>query len=154
MTEKFKTALFGYSKREVCEYISEVSDDLTAKHNNEKKELTDRIKALEAENKRLSQEKSEAEKKLAQISDDNAKVSEIIIDARRFADELKAKAAEQNKKEMEENSRCNADVADRIKDSMRQVEEIRTFLHKFLEGTDTELSQIEKNLNGVELVTE
>lgn len=153
MIEKFKTSLFGYSKREVCEYISKASDELTSKHNSQKKELEDKIQSLQEEIAKLTQDKGEAEKKiealelkLKQATDDNSKVSEIIMDARRFADELKNKATEQNKIEMEENSKRNAAVESSIKKCKDEVDSIRAFIRKILRDTDTELEQIEQKL--------
>ena len=70
MTGNFKTSLFGYSKREVCEYISGVSDKLTQKHREEEEKLREKIQLLEKEN-------AELKKQLALAKNDNTKVSEI-----------------------------------------------------------------------------
>jgi len=152
MAEKFKTALFGYSKQEVCKYISNICDGLISKHNQEKQALNDRIRTLEEENVKLTKEKLAMESKLAQMSDDNTKVSEIIIDARHFADGLKARATEQNLREIEENSRRNAEVEGLIKKNMNDVVEIQLFLRKFLEYADCGLQQISDKLEAIETV--
>ncbi len=159
--EKFRTALLGYSKRDVCEFISKFSDELTAKHAGVSKELENKIEQLREENARLSAENkflSETAEALRaenkQATDDTARVSEILMDARQFADEIRNKAIVQNQIEMEENAIRQARVAEKIKKCANEVDTIRGFLRRVLEKTDGELVQIQERLEVLDGIKE
>ena len=159
MTEKFKVSLFGYSKKQVYEYIAKLSDELIAKQNNERRKLETKIENLEDEKKQLYAKKEELEKKIAELTeilnkkeDENLKVSSILLDARAFADELKVKASEQNQKEIEENSRRNDEVAKNIDKCKADVESIRSYMRKFIENADTQATEIMEKLESVEKI--
>lgn len=148
MTEKFETVLFGYSKRSVCEYLSNVSEEISKKHIGEIERLNAKIKKLEEENERLS---GILEEERRRMDDETTKVSQIIVDARSFADELKEKATEENRAEMDENSKRNAEVAEKIKKCSEDVDDIRRYFQKILTNADEEIAQIKEKLEQVNL---
>jgi len=159
MTENFKVSLFGYSKKQVYEYIAKLSDELIAKQNNERRKLETKIENLEEEKTQLYEIKKELEKKIEELTrelakkdDENLKVSSILLDARQFADELKVKASEQNQKEIEENSRRNDEVAKNINKCKEDVESIRAYMRKFLETAESQAEEIMEKLDSVEKV--
>lgn len=80
-----KTSLFGFSKTEVCEYITRISaefnekiDTLNADHTKEKAELMAQISALNAEIDKYKQT--------------NGDIAQALFDAQNYAAELKLKA--------------------------------------------------------------
>ena len=84
-TRGLKNGLFGYSKVSVCEYIAKMNEEFTKKlmdtmseHENEKKQLKEKLERLEAE--------------LEGYKMQQAEVSDALLDAKRYAAQLKAEA--------------------------------------------------------------
>lgn len=56
MIANFKTTLFGYSKKGVCEYIAEINE-----------EITQMVSDLKKENKRLAEENENLRQKIQEL---------------------------------------------------------------------------------------
>ena len=79
------TSLFGFSKTEVCDYITKANEEfndkiasLTAEHTKEKNELLSQISALTEEINKYKQS--------------NADIAQALFDAQQYATQLKAKS--------------------------------------------------------------
>lgn len=146
MTENFKKTMFGYSKKEVCEYILFLKSDAERKQAQLEEQKNKELEALQQEMESLRLKLAETEERLKKETE---KVSAVIVDARRFADELKSAATAKNEKEVRENTERNAIVEEKIMKCSEGVDEIRRELKALLEKTDRELRVLDENLHSV-----
>lgn len=163
MRKRFKTALFGYSKRDVCEYLSQTSDQISQKHagdieriqkefedqKQERENLVDKYKLLEQELESLKKENELLRRENERLSVEAGKLSGIFVDAKTFADDLKSKAIAQNKLEMEENSARNLAEAQRIQRFSERIDRMRDSIRSFLEQADDDLEAMKAKLNNL-----
>ncbi len=134
----FKNSFLGYKKTQVCEYIDSLVDEITKKHN--------------AETERLREENQQLKKQLEQKGDEKSEVSAvsgIIIEAQRFADELKHKATVANNENIRKNELDAKIVADRIKDCDNKLNMIKDTIRTVLGDTDEKLDVIKKELDEI-----
>ncbi|MBQ4088074.1 MAG: hypothetical protein IJC78_07510 [Clostridia bacterium] len=146
MAENFKKTMFGYSKKEVCEYILFLKNDMERKLSLLEEEKNKEIEAMQQEIASLREKLSEAE---TRAEKETEKVSAVIVDARRFADELKSAATAKNEKEMRENTERNALVEEKIMKCSDGVDEIRRQIKELLDKTDRQLRALDEELQSV-----
>ena len=97
---ELKSGFWGYKKSYVCEYIAEMNEKFSQKlmttikgYDQQIGELNAKINRLEAEN--------------ADLKKDCSNVTQVIGDAKKFSDELRAKAEAENKEFRERNKDYN-----------------------------------------------
>ncbi len=124
MNKLFKTAMFGYKKKTVNEYI----EDLSTKTLNALNEAEDKIEDLEKENERLNglleKYKSEEASVSSAIITAEKKADEIIKEAKEKAENYIADAEKENaeKKQALENETAEAKMKLRmINEEIRQL---------------------------------
>ena len=78
MKNKFKTALFGYAKRDVCEYLASLSDEFTDRHAAEKQALADENARLKDE---LAAQTDAVEQLKASLAEQTARTEQAAFDA-------------------------------------------------------------------------
>ena len=123
MESKLKTALFGYSKKDVYEYIINITDELEKRHSDEVAELKEQIARLEAENQ---------------------KVTDIIHDAKQYADGLK-NAAVQETDILKEKTAAELDKQKkRISDFTEEIDNISRTITEFLNNVNDNLVKIKE----------
>ena len=128
MESKLKTALFGYSKKDVYEYIINITDELEKRHSDEIAELKEQIARLEAENQ---------------------KVTDIIHDAKQYADGLKNAAEQENNALKEKNAAELDKQKKRISDFAQEVDNLSHTIAEFLNGVNADITKIKKQCNDV-----
>lgn len=123
MEAKLKTALFGYSKKDVYEYIINITDELEKRHSDEVAELKEQIARLEAENQ---------------------KVTDIIHDAKLYADVLKTDA-EQEVDAFKEKSTAELRAQEkRIEIFSEQIDNISVTIAEFLNDVNADIAKIKE----------
>ena len=151
-----KRGLFGYTKSSVYTYIADMSSDLKRKlteANAENKSLQERYASLEKEMQMLSEKhqteldalKEELRSKDYDLKDsrikndeykkNHADIADVIMDARRFANELKEQAQNDYAQKTAENeeriSKEKARIENRIKEINMLCENIRSICTGF-----------------------
>ena len=85
--EILKSALFGYSKISVCKYIAAINEEFNDK-------IMAETEAFREERTKLQNRIDELEKELSVYKQKAFGVSEVLLDARQCADELRKQAEE------------------------------------------------------------
>lgn len=141
----FKTALFGYSKESVCEYISELSEefsqklvDALAEQEKVQKELRERIRQLEQENESYKNQQFD--------------LAGVMTDAAVFATGLRRKAEAENQEFCRQNEKKAAAEEQRILAYRAQINNIREEIRQLLNAFDAEIAAMDESLK--ELQTE
>ena len=128
MNKLFKSSMFGYKKRDVINYI----EDLSAKTELALGEAEDKIEALEKENEMLKEN-------IEKYQSDASSVSNAIITAEKKAEEIVA-----NAKEKAENYLKNAEEEHQVKKAEleNELKEAQLKLRKLNE----EIRQLKTNI--------
>ena len=82
-----KSALFGYSKISVCQYIAAINEEFNAKFMAE-------TEAFREERTKLQKKVDDLEAELAVYKQNACDVGEVLLDARQHADQLRRQAEE------------------------------------------------------------
>lgn len=135
-----KGALFGYSKAGVCEYIANLNEDFSKKLLNVVQETDARQKALQEKNTRLEEENRA-------LREEADRVSRILLDTKRYAEELRSKAEEEDLIFRAENRERYEAQLQRLYNYRENVNAIRDSLRAVLEDFDRELAQHEQRIN-------
>lgn len=139
MEAKLKTALFGYSKKDVCAYIENITAEL-------EKHYSDEISVLV---ERHSAEISELKKQISRLEAENQKVTDIILEAKQFADTLKSNA-EQEAKAIKEKSAAELHVqVKRIAIFRERIDNLSFTIAEFLNNVNADIAKIKKNCDTV-----
>lgn len=143
---ELKSGYWGYKKSYVCEYIAEMNEKFSQKLMTTIKGYDQQIGELNAKINRLEAENSDLKK-------DCSNVTQVIGDAKKFSDELRAKAEAENKEFRERNKNYNNEQMqriytfcmgiDKIRDSMRTL---TASIEKDLESEKEKLSDLNKEL--------
>lgn len=127
-----KSALFGYSKTSVCEYIAQVnaefSEKLTAAAEESRKErdqLNAKIYALEIE--------------LAEYKKNHSDISAALLKAQQHAAEVRNQAEIESRTILEENRKKCSEQLRRIENYKLAMEDFRRQLSLFASDTDEKL---------------
>lgn len=128
MSKLFKTAMFGYKKKIVNEYI----EDLSVRTENALNEAEDRIDELEKVNKQLRElvEKYKSEEE---------KVGNAIITAQKKAEEIISKAEADAEK-------CVKEAEDKHKETMADLENKSEEAKMKLRKINEEIRQLKTNI--------
>jgi chromosome segregation ATPase len=128
-----RTALFGFSKTEVCDYIARVNDEfngkidlITAEHTKERNELTAQIAALNEEINKYKQA--------------NADIAQALFDAQQYATELKAKADGEYKEAQDELLALKEAETDKLNTYREKIENVRKEIVSVLSDIDDKLA--------------
>ena len=134
MTEQFQTSLFGYSKRSVHLYLSQMNEDFSHKLLEKEKEGRDAIQAL---NEKLEHLREENE----QLRAERKEVAGALIDAKSFAAELREQAEETDRAQRAKNEDIRRTERQRIRDLAGHIDRLRTEFRSMLSKMDEELEQ-------------
>lgn len=133
-----KTSLFGFSKAEVCDYITRVNSDfndkistLSAEHAKEKEELLAQIAALTAEVEKYKQA--------------NGDIAQALFDAQKYASELRAKADDEYRCACDELLKKQMAQTEKLNDYNDGIENIRKSIVALLSQIDGNLEDVQKN---------
>lgn len=136
MTEQFQISLFGYSKKSVHLYLSEINEEFSQKLLEKEKENRDSIQALREEMELLREEN---ERLLAERQE----VAGALIDANAFASGLKAQAEEEDNIQRTKNAKLRQAEHRRIQVLSDHINQLRTKLRSMLSCMEEELEQYE-----------
>lgn len=148
---KLKSGFWGYKKSYVCEYIAEMNEQFSKKlmevikdYDRQIEELNAKINRLEAKNSSLQKECSD--------------VAQVIVDARKFSNELRAKAEADDKEFRERNMDYNNEQMQRIHTYCMDIDKIRDSMRALIATVDKDLESKKEELstigNGLEELTE
>ena len=139
---EFRTSLFGYSKIDVCDYIARMNKDFSRQIMNyledqekEKKILRDRIIRLEAE--------------LKEYKEQHSQVSNAILDAKKYAAQLKEESDCEQEKRRLEFSEWDEEQAQKIQSYWTDISGLRSHLQCLTKNMDTELEKYENRLESL-----
>lgn len=173
-----RVGMMGFNKNDVCEYISELnnnfSDQLSSQkreserslaHMNEKnEELNSSIVRLETEKDELNRKlekkdeviaqlQSEIEQIKKQISDERQKhnsIADILLDAKDFADGLRAKAVSENEALRQENLKEYNAERKRISEYRERVDKVKSTLIEALRSMEAQTDEINGELSDLQ----
>lgn len=130
--KRLKTALFGYSKVSVCEYIVQANEEFNKRlmedaerYQKEKEAMQAKIDALETE--------------LAEYRRSDAVIAATLLDARQYAEELRSRAEEEERLMRKEHLQKCELLSARLASYMKTMEALRTNLTAFAENSNSEL---------------
>lgn len=132
-----RTALFGFSKADVCEYIARVND-----------ECNERLNALADEHKKENEEwkakNAALEAELEEYRRVHGDVAQALLDAQNYAAELRAKAEEEYRV-MSDNIRLQTEKENaRLKEYTESIDAVRKALAVFSSETDEKAQSVEQ----------
>lgn len=134
MERIFKTSLFGYSKKSVCQYVAdmnrEFSEKLLAKDlecQNMVRELKETMEKLEQENLQLRTRQEE--------------VAVTLLDAKRFANELRVQAEEEDRIQRARALACQTAEQQRIRTLTESADQLRSSFCSMLQRMDREMEE-------------
>ena len=132
-----KTALFGYSKTDVCEYIADVNAEFSKKlltlseeQKTEKAALTQKIATLEAE--------------LAEYKKVHTDISTALLEAQQYSLSLRKKAEEEDGRIREENAKKHQAETLRLNRYIYAINELREKLASLAALAETQFAAMEK----------
>lgn len=148
-TEQLKTSLFGYQKFSVCQYITALEEEFSAKllaKDEECRALLEqehhRVEQLEGELSALRQA-YEAQQREQQL------ISNTLMEAQRYAEQLKAQTQEQ---EQQARQRLEEALAQREKDLKEydaRIQQLRGLFGSMLQEMDAQAQQVVVELESV-----
>ena len=111
---ELKSGFWGYKKNYVCEYIAEMNEQFSKKLMETMKDYDHQIGELNAKINRLEAENSALQKECSNVT-------QVIVDAKKFSDELRAKAEMDYNNEQMHRIHTFCMGIDKIHDSMRTL---------------------------------
>lgn len=147
---ELKSGFWGYKKSYVCEYIAGMNEQFSKKlmetikdYDRQIGELNAKITHLEAENSALQKECSN--------------VTQVIVDAKKFSDELRVKAEAEDKEFRDRNMDYNNEQMQRIHTFCMGIDKIRDSMRTLMASFDKDLESKKEELsalnNGLEKLT-
>lgn len=143
---ELKSSFLGYKKSCVCEYIAEMNEKFSQKLMETIKDYDRQMGELNAKINRLEEENSALQKECSNVT-------QVIVDAKKFSDELRAKAEAEDKEFRDRNMDYNNEQMhriytfcmgiDKIRDSMRTL---TASIEKDLEVEKEKLADLNKGL--------
>lgn len=143
---ELKSSFLGYKKSCVCEYIAEMNEKFSQKLMETIKDYDRQMGELKAKINRLEEENSALQKECSNVT-------QVIVDAKKFSDELRAKAEAEDKEFRDRNMDYNNEQMhriytfcmgiDKIRDSMRTL---TASIEKDLEAEKEKLADLNKGL--------
>ena len=139
---ELKSGFWGYKKSYVCEYIAEMNEQFSKKlmgtikdYDRQIEELNAKITHLEAENSALQKECSN--------------VTQVIVDARKFSNELRVKAEAEDKEFRDRNMDYNNEQMRRIHTFCMGIDKIRDSMCTLMASIDKDLESKKEELSAV-----
>lgn len=136
MTELFQTGLFGYSKKSVSTYISNMNEDFAQKllekdrtYKDVVRELREEVEQLRQENERLRAEREE--------------VAGALIDAKAFAASLIRQSEEADRTQRAKNAALHQVEFQQIQTFAANIDSLRKAFRSVLCDMDEELERYE-----------
>ncbi len=129
---ELKSGLWGYKKSGVCEYIAGMNEQFSQKLMEVVKDYDRQIGELHAKIERLEVEKSALQKEYNHAT-------QVIVDAKKFSDERKAKAEEEDQKLREYNTNYNNEQMKRIRTFCSDIDKIRDSVRALMASIDQDL---------------
>ena len=127
-----KTALFGFSKTDVCEYIVKINteynekiDEMNAEYTAEKENLLAQIASLTEENEKYKQV--------------NSDIAQALCDAQKYAAELKEKADSEYKTAVSDLQLLREVETDKLNTYREKIEQARKQIVFLLDDIDRKL---------------
>ena len=132
MAKLFRSALFGYNKKDVRKYVEEISSNFYSKLEERKEEI-----------EKLKSERSELDALRAEIESKKAAISEAIISAQEKGEKIVCEARDKAQKEYDSMQKKIADENQKLIKIRREVLNIRRNAIKTLNNItiDTEDSE-------------
>lgn len=174
-----RVGFMGFRKNDVCEYISELNSNfseqlsnqekeskLSLAHMNEKnEELNSTIVRLETEKDELNRElkkkdesiaqlQSEIERINKQISNEREKhnnIADIFLEAKDFADGLRAKAVAENEAFRQANLKEYNDERERICEFRECVDKVKSTIIEVLHSMEAQTAEINDQISDLQL---
>lgn len=125
--KNMKKSLFGFSKKDVCEYIAQLNDEFSKALNEEKEkeknvlsEMQSNIDMLEVQNKLLETEKKEMESTVYNMSEENLMLHKTNEEICRKNDERNIELQnrlDKHKKDVDKMHECIIGILKRLDDS-------------------------------------
>lgn len=142
-TKLLKNALFGFSKTSVCEYIATANEEFSKKmllaldeHEKEKAALNEKIALLEAELEEFRKAQSD--------------ISAALLDAQRYAAQLRQQADEEDQRVRTEQAEQRAAQILRLESYKSSIDELRRDLSVFADSADHKLEAFLKKAHQLE----
>lgn len=148
---ELKSGLWGYKKSYVCEYIAEMNEKFSQKLMETIKNYDQQIGELNAKINRLEEENSALQKECSNVT-------QVIVDAKKFSDELRAKSEAEDKEFRDRNMDYNNEQMRRIHTFCMDIDKIRDSVRTLMVSIDKDLESKKEELsdlnNGLEKLTE
>lgn len=172
-----KVGLFGFKKNDVCEYISELNSTFAQRLAEQKKdkeealeelnkkneELNTRIARLETEEDSLRRELEEKDRRIAELQGEvekwkqevltvqqkNDGVTEILQEARAFADSLRAKAVAEDEAIRQKNRKKYKAEQARIAEYGKCVDKVKGNIMNALRSMKLQMSGISDEISAL-----
>ena len=132
MAKLFQTSLFGYSKRNVNEYLSRLNEEFSQKMLEKEHAHKKELQALQAEVEQLTKEN-------AQLQAARCEVADALINARDYAAVLKRQAEEDDQKQRSRNTARQEAELGRIQAVAKHISDLQQTVRSVLESMDREL---------------
>lgn len=134
MTELFRTSLFGYSKKRVHAYISEINEGFSQKLLEKDMASKEAVQVLREQLEQLQREND-------QLRAERNEVAGALIDAKTFATGLMEQAEAENRTQREKNSAIQQAELQQVQLLTSHVDNLRQTFQAILHGMDKELEQ-------------
>ena len=139
---KLKSGFWGYKKNHVCEYIAEMNEQFSKKLMETIKDYDRQIVELNAKINRLEAENSALQKECSNVT-------QVIVDAKKFSDELRAKAEAEDKEFRDRNMDYNNEQMQRINTFCMGIDKIRDSARTLMASIDKELEYKKEELSAL-----
>ena len=176
--KNLRTTLFGFGKKDVCEYIAQLNEEFSRKlnevnkrKNSDAKQLQSKLDELENEKIRLEAEKDELQnqideneeiisglkKSLESMKEENLgirrnsdEVTDILLDVKNFANSLREKAILENDVMRRKNREHNQEIQTRLTAYKSDIGKIHENIIKMLQNMDDSLNQTTAELSAMQ----
>lgn len=139
---ELKSSFWGYKKSYVCEYIAEMNEQFSKKLMETIKDYDRQIVELNAKINRLEAENSALQKECSNVT-------QVIVDAKKFSDELRAKAEAEDKEFRDRNMDYNNEQMQRINTFCMGIDKIRDSARTLMASIDKELESKKEELSAL-----
>ena len=129
---ELKSGFWGYKKNYVCEYIAEMNEQFSKKLMETMKDYDHQIGELNAKINRLEAENSALQKECSNVT-------QVIVDAKKFSDELRAKAEAEDKEVRDRNMGYNNEQMHRIHTFCMGIDKIHDSMRTLMASIDKDL---------------
>lgn len=139
---ELKSGFWGYKKSYVCEYIAEMNEQFSKKLMEVIKDYDRQIEELNAKINRLEEKNSSLQKECSDVA-------QVIVDARKFSNELRAKAEADDKEFRERNMDYNNEQMQRIHTYCMDIDKICDSMRALIASLDKDLESKKEELSAI-----